>query len=795
MMNHAQGIDTIVWERDRLKLMGSVFLYAIATVTLVKCLTRATRLAGSMAVDGLLPASFQQSEARGRLPSTVLVALAVIVSVLAAWWSNIGLLGVASVSILWVAFITIALGMQHKETSLSSALKLPLHPVFPLLALGACAFFSVIVPYPSVAVTGTWLALGFLVRPFFGQKAVIASDSVGEGEETGMPDKHDRRVLVCLGPSTDERALVRIGAAMARSGGGDLLVMRVVALLEQLPRARIRRHAEEVWASLDGLVSEVVGEGLEAHPVVRVAPNMASGLLEATKRYDPELVLLDYPKASDPSGHEQTLFLENALETVAQPIAVVRGPVQDLPRRILGAVSAGPDSPTVLKFGEALAEAANGTLTAAHIHAPLEDESVAQARLDAILEESAVEATGLLLEAESPAHGLSSHTDEYDLLVMGCTRDRSASATLTGEGLLAETIAAWKGPLILVRRREPVTTRWINRLWNQAFMRLPTLSVGERSEVYMEMRHSAEADVDFHVLIVIASAIATFGLLQDSAAVIIGAMLVAPLMSPIVAISLGIVQGNLRMVRRGLSSTAKGSAVSIAVATGFMLAFPTLQPTEQIMSRTSPTLFDLGVGLTAGAAAAYSVSRKAVSAAITGTAISVALVPPLCVVGIGLASDRLDIGVGALVLFLTNLAAIVFVSVVVFLLLGFFPRDKDRHAKAKGAIVLNLLALMLLSVPLGISSCHTTRIDALEAAVETVFRLRVASKGVALRDVVVEERDGLFVVSAAVYLDYEVSQDKIEVLRSEVEAEANLPVKLELFVVRGDRFIAEPEEP
>ncbi len=148
------------------------------------------------------------------------------------------------------------------------------------------------------------------------------------------------------------------------------------------------------------------------------------------------------------------------------------------------------------------------------------------------------------------------------------------------------------------------------------------------------MAEDARADVDFYTLISVSSAIALFGLLLDSSAVIIGAMLVAPLMSPILSLAQGIVagepspysaggcvdiQGNRRFDRgqhRRDPAVARGSADG------------------EILARVRPNLLDLGVALAAGAAAAYAVSRKSVAAALPGVAISVALVPPLCVVGL-----------------------------------------------------------------------------------------------------------------------------------------------------------------
>ncbi len=787
----SESVGHMLWERDRLRLAASVFTYAIAAIGLVKALTRATRLAGAMAVDRLLPERFEQQESSRRLPGAVLVVLSTTVALLASFAEFRLLIGVAAVSVLWVALLTIGFGVKADRPVRAGAVRLPFHPVLPLLALASAAFFSFIVPQPAVPVTAGWLLLGFAVRPLFGRTAEIVTETSSDGEESPLEESKEGRVLVCLGPSSVEEELVRAGAALARARGGDLVVLQVVSLLEQLPRARVREHAERACEALDGRL-EAAALDVEARALVRIAPTVEAGLVETANRYAPDVVLLDLPKGARAGDPEHVLFLEHALTMVAQPTVVLRGGLAEAPARVVAAVGDGPDTPTVLDVGGSWATAWGTELTAVHVHGRVQDEEEAREKLGAMLEDSGVDADSHVVEAEDPMEGLVELADGASMLIVGCTRDRASTATLATGGLWAEALARWKGPLALVRRREAIASRWLHRLWNGIFLHLPTLTVGERAEVYAEMRHSAAAGVDFFVLITIAASIATFGLVQDSAAVIIGAMLVAPLMSPIVAIAQGIVQGNLRMIRKSLSSTAKGSTVAVGVATAFVLAVPDMPPTGQILARTAPTLLDLGVGLAAGAAAAYGVSRKSVSAALPGTAISVALVPPLCVVGFGLASDRLDIAVGALLLFLTNLSAIVFVSVVVFLLLGFFPRAKERHAQVRGAISLNLLVLALLSVPLGISSCHSTREAVLESAVAEAFRSVADARAMHLRNVVVDEDGGVFTVTAGAYSPEDVTEAVMRQLRAEVEEIAGIPVRLELLVVRASRLSAEP---
>jgi uncharacterized hydrophobic protein (TIGR00271 family) len=139
----------------------------------------------------------------------------------------------------------------------------------------------------------------------------------------------------------------------------------------------------------------------------------------------------------------------------------------------------------------------------------------------------------------------------------------------------------------------------------------------------------------------------------------------------------------------------------MAIAVAFFLSLALfafgspLEPTAEILSRTSPNVLDLLVALLSGAAAAYAVSRSQLAAALPGVAIAAALVPPLCVVGYGLGTGQFDIALGSSLLFVTNLAAIVVAAAAIFLLLGFRPPLRlERGQQARQGLNLALILLL-----------------------------------------------------------------------------------------------------
>jgi len=209
----------------------------------------------------------------------------------------------------------------------------------------------------------------------------------------------------------------------------------------------------------------------------------------------------------------------------------------------------------------------------------------------------------------------------------------------------------------------------------------------------------------FCALIALSSAIASFGLLADSGAVVIGAMLVAPLMTPIMGAAAATVTADNRRLVRALAIIALGTVLAIvvgglmsAIAGGTVVDVRALP--QEIRSRTFPGLLDLGIAISAGAAAGYVLPRRSAVSALPGVGIAVALVPPLATVGItaelGLSTEARN----ALLLFVTNLAAIVFAAGIVLLFSGFRPEVRTSRGVLRARLALTLILVLLVAIPL-----------------------------------------------------------------------------------------------
>lgn len=211
------------------------------------------------------------------------------------------------------------------------------------------------------------------------------------------------------------------------------------------------------------------------------------------------------------------------------------------------------------------------------------------------------------------------------------------------------------------------------RRWRGFAARALGVDAARRDEVVTGMleRNTREA-AHYWLQLLLAMGIATMGLVLNSTAVVIGAMLISPLMGPIVELGMGLVVGSAFLVLRAGARVAGSVAVVVASAAAITLLLPFHEFTAEIAARTAPTLLDLLVAVLCALVAAFTAVRGAdATAAAAGTAIGIALVPPLCVIGYGVGTRHWNVARGASLLFTANLSAIVLFASLVFLLLGF----------------------------------------------------------------------------------------------------------------------------
>ncbi|MBI1197115.1 MAG: DUF389 domain-containing protein [Phenylobacterium sp.] len=225
------------------------------------------------------------------------------------------------------------------------------------------------------------------------------------------------------------------------------------------------------------------------------------------------------------------------------------------------------------------------------------------------------------------------------------------------------------------------------------------LTDADREAIEAEIHGAGGLTNAYGFLLFSACGIAALGLLQSSVAVVIGAMLISPLMGPILSMGLALARVEPRAFKSAAVTLAVGAALSVAASTLIVWAAPLKDLTPEILARTRPTLLDLAVAILSGFVGAYlTINRK--GAAIAGVAIATALMPPLAVVGYGLATQTWTVAGGAGLLFLTNVVAILGSVFGVARRYGFRPAARTGAAWEAPAL---LAVIIVLCVPLGLS--------------------------------------------------------------------------------------------
>jgi uncharacterized hydrophobic protein (TIGR00271 family) len=223
----------------------------------------------------------------------------------------------------------------------------------------------------------------------------------------------------------------------------------------------------------------------------------------------------------------------------------------------------------------------------------------------------------------------------------------------------------------------------------------PYASEERFKDLFIALRDDARMSPAYVMLMLLSTLLATIGLYQNSTAVVIGAMLLAPLMSPIISFAMGILRWDHDLYWHSAFKIVIGIALALGSAALLTLLFPHKPVTNEMLGRLSPSLLDLGVAIFAGIAGAYTKSYKEILQSLAGVAIAVALVPPLAVAGIGLGRGDPYFFAQAFLLFSTNLVGIIVFAALTFRVLGYSAAIKGK--RSMGYV---LLVLALITIPL-----------------------------------------------------------------------------------------------
>lgn len=298
---------------------------------------------------------------------------------------------------------------------------------------------------------------------------------------------------------------------------------------------------------------------------------------------------------------------------------------------------------------------------------------------------------------------------------------------------------------------------------------LPRATTEEFQELFKVLKEKAKLSSSFLVMMILATLIASFGLFGDSSPVIIGAMILAPIIAPIVSFSMGMVRYDTNMLKTGIVTILIGTIVALIFSAGVSIIIPLKVLTPEINARLTPTLLDMGIAVASGIAAAYAHAKEGIAKSLAGVAIAVALVPPLAVAGIGIGWWDWEVFSGAFLLYLTNLAGIIMFAGITFLLLGFAP-----FRRARMGLVYTLIIISIVMVPLSLSFNRIKQ----EARITSKLEGTNFNK-IFLRDVRVRTGKPIM-VSLKLVSPESIDSKEMEKIKEQIEEKIGEPIILEV---------------
>ena len=308
----------------------------------------------------------------------------------------------------------------------------------------------------------------------------------------------------------------------------------------------------------------------------------------------------------------------------------------------------------------------------------------------------------------------------------------------------------------------------------------------EIKRLHRELSIDASWNTNYVACTISACLIATFGLISNSTAVIIGAMLIAPLMLPLRALAFSALEGDFPLFRKAILSIGGATilALFLSSVTGSLAGIPEFG--SELLNRTQPNLIDLGIAVTAGGIGGFAKVRREVNDALAGTAIAVALMPPLCVVGLSLSQGMYAFSYGAFILYLTNLLGITLACMLIFILAGY---TEPNHALGWTFALTGVLLL-----PLGISFSQLVRQAELQATLkETLLNktITLGRRNITLAGIKINWNLKPPIIFLNVQTTEEITPKQVRLVQEFVSQEMKQPFRLEFIVERVE--IVAPE--
>ncbi|MDB4614146.1 TIGR00341 family protein [bacterium] len=528
-------------------------------------------------------------------------------------------------------------------------------------------------------------------------------------------------VALLINSANNAPQLIPWGAAFAEAQQTDFLIVVIRRAKGQKVWKNIG-SADAESPTLKAIVEEVnrlglcINEGEEADAETEEdaqtkvsvkelrGPDPGDGLTADIEKLNISLLVIPADTGST-AEEDETKWQQNLYRHVPCTAMYLRDDtIQKLHElRVLVAVTDTQDDEVALQFASRLTEANKGSVTAVYVEPDIDTVSkqVGARNLERIARNSIGKKADsinriVFLGDNVPEAIRQSKAEDFDLILCGKRRHQDVRRILDAQ-YVQPTATTGIPALATIRSGVPLAGRLMQKARRFIGRYVPPLEREQRVELVSRIQASSKWDFDFIALILLSTLIAALGLIQNSGSVVIGAMLVAPLMTPIIATGLGMAQGNIRLMTIGVRTVFRGFALAfvLGVIVGWIVWVD--PPGSEITGRGHPNINDLVIALVSGVAAAYALFRPNLLSALPGVAIAAALVPPLAVAGMAIAVGEFKLGLGAVLLFLTNIVAITVGTTLTFRIVGIrTERRSDKPAETWPRWVLLFIVIISL---------------------------------------------------------------------------------------------------
>ena len=427
----------------------------------------------------------------------------------------------------------------------------------------------------------------------------------------------------------------------------------------------------ETLEALQPIVDGFRERGFNVEMVTEIANSITRGILDATREYGADILILGVHQA-ERRQVKLGAVVENIIQAATCDVLVYRPGETPEFDRVLVPIDGTYSCTVALDIATKLANSREADLVPLYIQRDYRYRKDLESAISSSL--STVEKTRIskdVIFGEDPATRILTNAGADDLMILGFDQKLDVDPQFERD-MTVKLLNRAPGPVVIASRL-PFQQNIIGQVQRRLQRFNPALTQVERSEIVWQAQRNSMASIDYLVLILLSAGLASFGLLANSVAVIIGAMLVAPLMSPLAAFSTGLITGRPILVRRAGITLIQGVLLALLISIVAGLLIPLDTPTSEILARGNPSLLDAAVAVVSGWVAAYATARRNIPAALAGVAIAAALMPPVCTIGLGIALGRPALAGGATLLFTANIVFIIVSQYMVFFWVGLRP--------------------------------------------------------------------------------------------------------------------------